>query len=194
MFDPVILYGHNPPPHTHDCVFWLSFKQIVRKKKQDRWTMSKISGTVKWFSNRKGFGFINPSSDNSPTQEAIFVHQTSIYSDGDYRTLVSWNLFGFVTENYLDYVVKYQFYFHSGIPYDVIWNTFLFHFKENLNTWWHLTKSCCLSRIFHCLDRRSSCRIRNWNRSEWKTQGDQRHVTRGIIHQASKKRTKACTT
>ena len=71
---------------------------------------------------------------------------------------------------------------------------FCFIFQENLNTWWHLTKSYCLSRIFHCLDRRSSCRIRNWNRSEWKTQGDQRHVTRGIIHQASKKRTKACTT
>jgi cold shock CspA family protein len=50
--------------------------------------MSKIAGTVKWFSNKKGFGFINPTSENSPTQDAIFVHQTSIYSDGEYRTLV----------------------------------------------------------------------------------------------------------
>jgi cold shock CspA family protein len=50
--------------------------------------MSKITGTVKWFSNKKGFGFIAPTSDNSPTTEEIFVHQTSIFSDGDYRTLV----------------------------------------------------------------------------------------------------------
>lgn len=50
--------------------------------------MAKITGTVKWFSNKKGFGFIAPTSDNSPTNEEIFVHQTSIFSDGDYRTLV----------------------------------------------------------------------------------------------------------
>lgn len=49
--------------------------------------MEKISGTVKWFSNRKGFGFLTPTSANSPTEEAIFVHQTSIYSEGEYRTL-----------------------------------------------------------------------------------------------------------
>lgn len=49
--------------------------------------MSKITGTVKWFSNKKGFGFITPTSANSPTEDAIFVHQTSIFSDGDYRTL-----------------------------------------------------------------------------------------------------------
>lgn len=50
--------------------------------------MSKITGTVKWFSNKKGFGFIAPTSANSPTTEEIFVHQTSIHSDGEYRTRV----------------------------------------------------------------------------------------------------------
>jgi len=52
--------------------------------------MSKITGKVKWFSNRKGFGFIIPTSDNAPTgeDETIFVHHSSIFSDGDYRTLV----------------------------------------------------------------------------------------------------------
>lgn len=41
----------------------------------------RIQGTVKWFSNRKGFGFIT-------TQEGqdIFVHQSTIHSEG-YRTL-----------------------------------------------------------------------------------------------------------
>jgi len=46
--------------------------------------MSKVTGTVKWFSNRKGFGFIEPKEG-----EDIFCHQTSIVSaEGEYRTLV----------------------------------------------------------------------------------------------------------
>ena len=50
----------------------------------------KIKGTVKWFSNRKGFGFITPTSDNSPTTEDIFVHQSNIVTEADtYRSLVS---------------------------------------------------------------------------------------------------------
>lgn len=49
---------------------------------------SRVQGTVKWFSNKKGYGFIEPTSENSPTKEDIFVHQSSVTSDG-YRTLVS---------------------------------------------------------------------------------------------------------
>ncbi len=41
----------------------------------------RIQGTVKWFSNRKGFGFIT-----TPDGQDIFVHQSTIYSEG-YRTL-----------------------------------------------------------------------------------------------------------
>ena len=42
----------------------------------------RISGTVKWFNNAKGFGFITrDGSDND-----IFVHFRSIQGDG-YRTL-----------------------------------------------------------------------------------------------------------
>jgi cold shock CspA family protein len=52
--------------------------------------MSKVQGTVKWFDSRKGYGFVAPTSDNSPTAEEIFVHQTSIQSEGAYRTLVSY--------------------------------------------------------------------------------------------------------
>mmetsp|Transcript_22473 Transcript_22473/g.51798 ORF Transcript_22473/g.51798 Transcript_22473/m.51798 type:complete len:308 (-) Transcript_22473:1009-1932(-) len=48
--------------------------------------MSKVQGTVKWFSNKKGYGFIEPTSENSPTKEDIFVHQSSVASEG-YRTL-----------------------------------------------------------------------------------------------------------
>lgn len=39
------------------------------------------TGTVKWFNDKKGFGFI--SQENG---EDVFVHQTSIQCDG-YRTL-----------------------------------------------------------------------------------------------------------
>lgn len=47
----------------------------------------KYQGTVKWFSNKKGFGFIAPTSDNAPTKDEIFVHQTAVVTDGAYRTL-----------------------------------------------------------------------------------------------------------
>jgi len=53
----------------------------------------KVSGTVKWFSNRKGFGFITPDGatpapdgSGSDPSEDVFVHQSSILSEG-YRTL-----------------------------------------------------------------------------------------------------------
>lgn len=48
----------------------------------------KIKGVVKWFSNRKGFGFITPN-DNDQYTEDLFVHVTAIIIEpGRYRTLV----------------------------------------------------------------------------------------------------------
>lgn len=40
------------------------------------------SGTVKWFNNTKGYGFITPSEGG----DEIFVHFSTIESDG-YKTL-----------------------------------------------------------------------------------------------------------
>ena len=42
----------------------------------------RVSGTVKWFNNAKGFGFITRQEDD----EDVFVHFRSIQGDG-YRTL-----------------------------------------------------------------------------------------------------------
>jgi cold shock protein len=40
------------------------------------------SGKVKWFDNKKGFGFITPDSGS----QDVFVHHTSILGQG-YKTL-----------------------------------------------------------------------------------------------------------
>jgi len=44
-----------------------------------------VSGTVKWFDSKKGFGFIIPHTDSGVNQD-VFVHQSNIVADG-FRSL-----------------------------------------------------------------------------------------------------------
>ncbi|MCS6827617.1 MAG: cold shock domain-containing protein [Caldilinea sp.] len=51
-------------------------------------------GTVKWFSDQKGYGFITPDSG----RKDVFVHQTAIISKG-FRTLAEGDKVEFSIEN-----------------------------------------------------------------------------------------------
>ena len=51
------------------------------------------NGTVKWFDNKKGYGFISPEDG---TQD-VFVHFSTIQMDG-YRTLNEGQLVAFESE------------------------------------------------------------------------------------------------
>ena len=44
--------------------------------------MSNTTGTVKWFDNKKGYGFITPEDGGKD----LFVHHTSLQMEG-YKTL-----------------------------------------------------------------------------------------------------------
>jgi len=55
--------------------------------------MARESGTVKWFNDQKGFGFI--TRDNGGKD--VFVHQTAIKADG-FRTLTEGDRVSFDVE------------------------------------------------------------------------------------------------
>jgi CspA family cold shock protein len=52
-----------------------------------------ITGTVKWFNDKKGFGFITPIDGSAD----VFVHHSSIKADG-FKTLFEGQKVSFNTE------------------------------------------------------------------------------------------------
>jgi len=55
--------------------------------------MSNVTGTVKWFNEDKGFGFITPTDGGKD----VFVHFRAIQSEG-YKTLVEGQQVSFTVE------------------------------------------------------------------------------------------------
>jgi CspA family cold shock protein len=48
--------------------------------------MARIRGTVKWFNDAKGFGFITPTNRDETDGKDVFVHHSQISENG-FRSL-----------------------------------------------------------------------------------------------------------
>jgi hypothetical protein len=74
---------------SHNEIWLLGRSDLGFCRETTNITMAeKFKGKVKWYSIRKGFGFITPSSENAPTKDDIFFHQTSIVAEGKTKFLV----------------------------------------------------------------------------------------------------------
>ena len=51
---------------------------VVKPLRNERWALEMPQGTVKWFNDEKGYGFISPDEGG----EDLFVHHSGIAGEG----------------------------------------------------------------------------------------------------------------
>lgn len=78
LYSFIVIRSHSKATRARTCSL---FYFITFTEKREGVIFRMATGTVKWFNDKKGFGFI--SQDNG---QDVFVHQTAIQCEG-FRTL-----------------------------------------------------------------------------------------------------------
>jgi CspA family cold shock protein len=67
------------------------------KHQEGEKNMERFTGTIVWFSERKGFGFCTPDSDECNNGKDLFVHFSNIQAEpGVFKTLMAESRVSFI--------------------------------------------------------------------------------------------------
>ena len=78
--------------------------------------IKRLTGTVKWFNNKVGFGFITVCNDGEYNNKDVFVHYTSIrVTNSQYKYLVQGEYVDFTLSDVSDSTHEYQASDVSGV-------------------------------------------------------------------------------